>query len=83
MLTPEERAQWLEHSVYYSLSSSDEYAWMYSEKINWWTGENLPEGFVDAVASARQKVEALEPLGFEVEDMLETARAEAALKYAK
>ena len=42
MMTPEERAMWLEHNTYYALRSSDEYAWTWTEGINWWTGEELP-----------------------------------------
>ena len=83
VLTPAERAMWLEHNVYYALLTSDEYAWIYSEKINWWTGENLPEGFLEAVIRARKKVDSVEPLGFEVEDMLKKARIDAAAKYGR
>lgn len=83
MLAPEERALWLEHNAYYALTTSDEYAWIYSEGINWWTGEKLPEGFREALDRARRKVAAQEPLGFEVEDRLAKARAHAADKYAE
>jgi hypothetical protein len=83
VLSPTDKARWLEHSTYYALLTSDEYAWIYSEKINWWTGENLPEGFLEALKRARKKVAGLQPLGFEVDAMLEKARVEAAKKYAK
>ncbi len=83
MLTPHERAQWLEHNTYYALSTADQYAWIYSERINWWTGANMPPGFLDAVARARQKVASLAPLGFEMEDRLKKARATAATKFAQ
>jgi hypothetical protein len=83
VLTPEQRALWFEHNVYYALKSSDEYIWLYTEDANWWTGENIPEGFAEALESARSKVDKVEPLGFEVEEMLEKAREEAAKKDQK
>lgn len=49
--------------------------WCYSEKMNWWTGENVPPGIEAAIASARRKNEAGEPLGFAVEEMLRAAQA--------
>ena len=83
MLTPEQRAMWFEHNVYYALSTSDEYIWLYTENANWWTGDNIPEGFAEALERARSKVDKVEPLGFEVEEMLEKAREEAAKKDKK
>jgi hypothetical protein len=77
MLTPAEKARWFEHNMYYALQTSDEYVWLYSEDMNWWTGERVPEGFPEALKKAREKVENIEPLGFEVEEMLEKAREKA------
>ena len=77
VLTPDQRAQWFEHNVYYALMTSDEYVWLYTEDANWWTGENIPEGFAEAMGRARQKVKKIEPLGFTVEKMLEQARERA------
>jgi hypothetical protein len=70
-LTPEQRAQWFEHNVYYSLATADEYAWLYGPRVNWSTGERVPPGFREALVSARRKFEAGEPLGFDVKEMLE------------
>jgi hypothetical protein len=77
VLTPEERALWFEHNVYYALKTSDEYIWLYTEDANWWTGENIPEGFPEALERARLKIARVEPLGFSVEEMLEKAREKA------
>ena len=83
MLTPQERALWFEHNMYYALKTSDEYVWLYSEDLNWWTGEQVPEGFLEALNSARIKVEKENILGFKVELMLEDARDRAETKDGK
>jgi len=83
VLTPEQRALWFEHNVYYALSTSDEYIWLYTENANWWTGLNIPEGFTEALDRAKSKVDKVEPLGFEVEEMLEKARNVAEKKDQK
>ena len=36
-----------------ALEISDRYVWLYSEKANWWTGENLSEAYIKAVIDAR------------------------------
>lgn len=72
-LTPVQRAQWFEHNVYYSLVTSDKYAWCWSEDQNWWERKNLPVGFEDAIRSAKRKYQMGEPLGFEIESVLDTA----------
>ena len=81
-LTPEERAQWFEHNTYYALQSSDEYVWLYSEKMNWWANQGLPPGLEQAVASARSKVVVDQSLGFDLSEILKgpEARKEAALQ---
>ena len=77
MMTAEEKVKWLEHNTYYSLRTSDKYAWTWAEDINWWTGENLPEGFIQALLNAKKKVAAGEPLGFSIEQMIKTAQDKA------
>jgi hypothetical protein len=74
VIKPEERAKWFEHNIYYALQTSDEYVWLYTEDASWWTGENIPAGFPEALKRAREKVLQVEPLGFEVEEMLKDAR---------
>ena len=77
MLTTEQQALWFEHNAYYALRTSDQYAWLYTEKHNWWTGENIPKGFEEALIRAKNKVSNGLPLGFNVEDMLKTAQIKA------
>jgi len=69
-LTPEERAQWFEHNVYWSLSTTDQYVWCYSERMNWWTNTDVPPGCEDAIRSAREKLAAGEPLGFDLKPII-------------
>jgi hypothetical protein len=73
-LTPEERAQWLEHNTYYSLSTTDEYVWCYSEQMNWWTN-TIPTGVEEAIRLARQKIQNGEALGFSIRGLMRVARA--------
>jgi hypothetical protein len=77
MLSPKEQAEWFEHNAYYALRTSDEYAWLYTEKHNWWTGKNVPSGFQEALLQAKTKVNEGKPLGFKVEEMLKSAQIKA------
>ena len=77
MLTIQQQALWFEHNAYYALETSDQYAWLYTEKHNWWTGANIPKGFEEALIRAKNKVTNGLPLGFNVEDMLKTAQIKA------
>ncbi len=54
-LTPAERLRFFEHNVYYALTTSDEYVWCYSERMNWWKNQ-VPEGAEEAVRAARDAV---------------------------
>lgn len=74
MLTAEERAKWFEHNTYYALQSSDEFVWLYSEKMNWWKNTGLPPGMHEAVESAKGKLASRKPLGFEMADVLKAAK---------
>ena len=66
-LTPAERLQWWEHNVYYALATTDQYVWCYSERMNWWQEPpSAPAGLEDAIRSARQKIAAGQPLGFDI-----------------
>ncbi len=79
VLTPDQRATWFEHNVYYAMRTADEYCWLYSEDMSWWTGENIPAGFEDAIHRARKKIQSGENLGFSIESMMQNAREKAAL----
>lgn len=37
-----------------ALKTSDRYVWIYSQKINWWTGEGMSPAYLDAIKAARQ-----------------------------
>ena len=65
-LTPWERARYAENNVYYALKTSDRYVWLYSEYMDWWEGVRVPPQLPDAIRSAKRKLVACEPLGFDV-----------------
>jgi hypothetical protein len=80
-LSPQDQLRFFEHNVYYALTTSDEYVWCYSERMNWWLGPEkagpdrvLPPGVEEALLSARQKYEAGRPLGYDIADMIQAAR---------
>ncbi|MFA4044226.1 MAG: hypothetical protein HZRFUVUK_001012 [Candidatus Fervidibacterota bacterium] len=80
-LKPEERARWFEHNAYHALLATDEYVWCYSERLDWWGTQEkakwfrfVPEGAVEALQSARAKVEQGKPLGFSIREMLMDAQ---------
>jgi len=74
-LTPEEREKWFKHNTYYALQTSDEYVWLYSEKMDWWANRDLPPGLRESVESAKQKLANREPLGFEMANLQKAAKA--------
>ncbi len=74
-MTPEEQATWFEHNVYWALYTADEYAWCRSEKMNWWTGADLPETAEAAIISARYKIENEAWPGIDMDPIFEAARA--------
>lgn len=72
-LTPKEREKWLEHNMYHALSTSDEYVWCYSERMNWWKN-NVPEGVEEAIRLAQQKFARRESLGFNMENIIHKSK---------
>jgi hypothetical protein len=74
-LTAEERQRWFEYDTYYALKHSDTYAWMYSERLDWWKHTNIPAGALEAITSARAKIRAGQPLGFIINDLIIKAKA--------
>lgn len=82
MLTPKERGLWLQHNTYHALRTADQFAWLYTESQNWFTGERVPDGFLDAVAEGKKKAINRQPLVFSIETMMETARNKAEAHYA-
>jgi len=80
-MTREQQLKFFEHNVYYALTTSDEYIWCYSERMNWWLPPEkvkkdriLPPGVEEALISARQKYQQGIPLGYDIKDMIEAAR---------
>ncbi len=71
-MTPEERAKWFEHNTYWALYTTDEYVWCYSERMNWWK-DQTPPGLEAAIVSARQKLAARQPLGFDIDPVIAVA----------
>jgi hypothetical protein len=76
-LKPDERARWFEHNVYHALLTTDEYVWCYSERLDWWGTQEkaewhkfVPQGAIEALKSAREKIEQGKPLGFSIREML-------------
>jgi hypothetical protein len=74
-MTPEERAAWFQHNVYYALTTTDEYVWCYSERMNWWQKQDIPPGAEQAIRSARREVADGRPLGFDISDMIAAAQS--------
>jgi hypothetical protein len=68
-LAPQDRLLWLEHNVYYALTTSDDYVWCYSERMNWWQ-DKVPDGAEAAIRSARKKIADGKPLGFDIADLI-------------
>ena len=81
MMTAEEKIRWFEHNAYYALRTADEYAWLYTEDMNWWTGEKVPEGFRGALLRAKQKAATGQPLGYDIGQMIKAAQDKAEVFY--
>ena len=75
-MSAEERARWFEHNTYWALKTADEYVWLYSEKMNWWTNKDLPPGLQDAIVAAKEKLAKRAPLDFSMAAIMERAQAE-------
>jgi hypothetical protein len=71
-LPPVDHAKWFEHNVYNALNTADEYVWCYSEHMDWWKG-NVPPGSVEAMQSARDKLQNRQPLGFDLKPIIQPA----------
>jgi hypothetical protein len=72
-MTPTEQPKWFEHNVYWAMQTSDRYVWCYSERMNWWTDKDVPQGALDALRSGREKANKGEPLGFDLRPIAEAA----------
>jgi hypothetical protein len=75
------RRRRMEFNVYESMTSSDEYTWFYSERMDWWKG-NYPPDLDATVRRAKAWVAAGKPLPFDfapIRAAAETARRNALL----
>jgi hypothetical protein len=43
-----------ENSVRLALHRTDQYVWIYTERLRWWTNEKLPPAYVEALSKARE-----------------------------
>ena len=80
-MTADQQLKFFEHNVYYALTTSDEYVWCYSERMNWWLPPDkvkkdrvLPPGVEQALISARQKYQQGKSLGYDIKNIIEAAR---------
>lgn len=77
VMKPAERVKWFEHNLYFSLHTTDEYVWVWSEAMNYWENKNVPEGFIKAMESAKYKFENSKPLGFAIDTLISNAQKNA------
>jgi hypothetical protein len=86
-MTPDERARWYEHNLYWAFKAADEYVWEFAERpISVWEPDwttKLPEQYLEANRSARQKVADNKPLGYDSSTLLDGVTTRAAQKRPK
>ena len=70
----EGQQKWFEHNAYWALYTADTYVWCYSEKMNWWTNKDVPEGSEQALRSARTAVASGRSLKFDLRPLIEEAK---------
>jgi hypothetical protein len=51
--TPEQ----FEESLYRAFARTKQYVWLYTQVPNWWTLENIPKSYIDAIRRARRLAE--------------------------
>jgi hypothetical protein len=71
-LSPSDRLKLLEHNVYHSLRTTDQYTWTYNESGDWWKGK-FPKDAELAIRRAKQKIQKGQPLGFNINPAVEKA----------
>lgn len=64
-----DRLALLQHHVYHALRATDQYVWIRSELMNWFTGD-IPAGVMQAVRDARAKAESGTDLGYTVDALV-------------
>ncbi|MAE66894.1 MAG: hypothetical protein CMJ18_21765 [Phycisphaeraceae bacterium] len=71
-----DRVRLFEECLVHAMDASDEYVWIYAEKMNW-RNERVPSGAIDAMKRARARVEALSVGKRRVDEQLGQAVREA------
>ena len=74
-LSHDEQVKWFEHNTYWALKTTDEYVWLYSEKMNWWTGRDIPEGMEEAMVRAREDIREGRPCGVDLKQVMQEMQA--------
>lgn len=64
-LTASDFQMWYEHNIYHGLLKTDEYVWIYAEKMQWWL-DNAYAGAEDGIRAARSKFDQSLPLGYDL-----------------
>ena len=75
-LTPAQRAQWVEHNVYWALTSSDQYVWFYSQQAQYLRHKNVAPEMIPAIERGRAKVAAGEPMDIDAAGLFALAHQE-------
>lgn len=84
-MTAEERSRWYEHNLYWALATSDEYVWdwlegpmsLWAAGADWAGSNNLPPLYLEAVNSARRKLEQNLDVGFETGSLFDAVKFRA------
>jgi hypothetical protein len=67
-MSQDERAKMFTYQAYESLQMTDEYVWLYTERMNWRSGQNLPPGIDQAIIDAKKSQATRVPLGYSRDD---------------
>lgn len=65
--TDAQRLRILENNLYQALRVGQPFCWIYTEKPDWVTGAQLPEGIDSILLRCKEKLRRKQPLGFESE----------------
>lgn len=97
-MTDEERLQWFESNLYYAFQTTEEYVWLYNERMDWynhpvlpgdnarlkeWKSVPLPAGSENAIIAAKAKLESGQDLGFSMNTVLDNYKKRQAEKPAQ
>jgi hypothetical protein len=73
-LSQKDRLLLLEHNVYHALRTTDRYAWVYGERLDWWQNKVPNNAEVTAaIRRAKTKIAKGQPLGFNIDSAVKKA----------